>query len=536
MTRVQIKPKNIMLIMAGLMLSILLAGLDSTIVGTAMPRIIGELQGMNLYSWPFTAYMMCSTIATIIFGKISDTHGRKPIFLTGIIIFLTGSILCGFSQSMLQLILFRGFQGVGGGILVAIAYTIVGDLFSMRERGKYTGILSAMWGLASLIGPAVGGFITDNLSWRWVFYVNIPLGIVAILMIISVLPHYNRMEDKKSIDYKGAAILTLALVPLILAFVWAGNTYPWFSIQIMGMFLVSAALLIVFSMIERRAKEPILPLSIFKNSILNISLAASFLTNSVLFCVTIYVPLFMQGVLGTSATSSGFILTPAMVGLSLSSIVTGQLIAKSGHYKIWAIIGLVILLTGLFLLNTMNVDTTAVRALTYSAFAGIGCGMMYPVFNIAVQNAFPHNQLGTVTSTLQFFRNIGATIGTAIFGSIMLLNLNSGLGNLDLSGVPTQAAGLINNPRILTNPEAMGQILAQVPSGSLPLFNQLLAQVKGVLANSLDMVFLTGLIIAAFGLVLTLFLKELPLTSYEPKQRSNPIAKDQNADRQELNI
>ena len=482
-----------------------------------MPRIIGDLQGMNLYAWPFTAYMLCSTISTIIFGKISDTHGRKPIFLTGIIIFLAGSILCGLSQSMLELIIFRGIQGIGGGMLIAIAFTIVGDLFSIRERGKYSGILSAMFGLASLIGPAVGGFITDNLSWRWVFYVNIPLGIAAILMIVTVLPHYNRSEEKKSIDYRGAALLTLALAPFILAFAWAGNTYPWFSVQIIGMFVLAIILFIIFVWVERKAAEPILPLGIFKNSVLVISIVVAFLTNAVLFCGTVYIPLFMQGVVGTSATSSGFILTPAMVGLSISSIIAGQLVSKTGRYKIWALIGIAIIFAGAYLLHTMTVKTSAPQALAYSAITGIGCGMMYPIFNVAAQNVFPRNQLGLVTSTLQFFRNMGATIGTAVFGSIMLSGMNHGLAGMDLSKVPPQIAGQMGNPRFLTSPEAMNQIASQVPPSSLPMFNQILEQIKGVLANSLDMVFLTGAVFAALALIITFFIKEVPLVSQDAK-------------------
>lgn len=512
----QVNKRNLILIMVGLMLSVLLSGLDSTIVGTAMPRVIGDLQGMNLYSWPFTAYMLCSTIAIIIFGKISDTHGRKPIFLVGIIIFLLGSVLCGFSQSMLQLIIFRGFQGIGGGVLITIAYTIVGDLVSIRERGKYAGVLSSMFGLASLIGPAVGGFITDNLNWRWVFYVNVPLGLIAIFTIISVLPYYKRTQEGRIIDYKGAAVLTLALIPLILAFVWGNNSYPWLSAQIIGMLILASLLLVVFIWVERRAKEPILPPGIFRNSVLSLSIIISFLVNAVMFCSTIYIPLFMQGVAGTSATSSGFILTPCMVGMSIASFVSGVLISRTGRYKGLAIAAFFFMISGIYLLHTMTVEISITRALAYSALVGIGCGMSFPVFTIAVQNVFPRNQLGMVTSTLQFFRNMGATIGVAIFGSIMVFGMNNGLAGLDLTGSPPQIASLINNPRFLTSPETMGQIQAQIPSGAFPVVDQILQQIKVVLASSLDMVFLAGTVIAGLALVLTLFVKELPLVSVTP--------------------
>ena len=507
--------REITLIMIGLMISVLLSGLDSTIVGTAMPRIVGDLQGMDLYAWPFVAYMLCSTIAIILFGKISDIHGRKPIFLTGIIIFLVGSILCGLSQTMVQLVILRGFQGVGGGILISIAFTILADLFTPRERGKYAGLLSSMWGVASIVGPAVGGFITDHLSWRWVFYVNIPVGLVAISMTTATLPGYKGASAKRIIDYKGAAVLTLALVPLILAFSWAGTTYSWTSLQITGMFLFSSVMLVLFYLIERKAPEPIMPLSIYKNSVLNISLVGSFLSSAVMFCGLIYIPLFMQGVIGTSATASGFILTPTMLGLSVSSIVTGQLISRTGRYKRWAIIGFVITLAGLCLLSAMNPGTPAVQILIYSAALVIGSGMMLPTFSVAVQNVFPRQQFGLVTSTVQFFRNMGATIGAAIFGSIMLRGMNNGFAGVDLSNVSPHIAGLLRNPRVLVNPEALRQIKTRIPVEGLSQFTQLLDKAKSILANSLGGVFLAGVVMAAVALLITLFLREVPLSRGE---------------------
>lgn len=508
----QMKRREITLIMIGLMISVLLSGLDSTIVGTAMPRIVGDLQGMDLYAWPFVAYMLCSTIAIILFGKISDIHGRKPIFLTGIIIFLTGSMLCGLSQTMVQLVILRGLQGVGGGILISIAFTILADLFPPRERGKYAGLLSSMWGVASIVGPAVGGFITDHLSWRWVFYVNIPVGLVAISMTTANLPGFKGSATKKVIDYRGAAVLTLALVPLILAFSWAGTTYSWTSVQIAGMLSFSMVMFVLFYLIERRAPEPIMPFSIYKNSILNISLVASFLASAVMFCGLIYIPLFMQGVIGTSATASGFILTPTMLGLSASSIVTGQLISRTGRYKIWAIIGFVITLAGVCLLSAMNRGTPPVQTLAYSAALGVGSGMMLPTFSVAVQNVFPRQHFGLVTSTVQFFRNMGATIGAAIFGSIMLRSMNNGFAGVDLSNVSPHVASLLRNPRVLVNPEALRQIQMRIPPEGLSLFSQLLDKTKSILANSLGRVFLAGVIMAGVALVITLFLKEVPLS------------------------
>jgi EmrB/QacA subfamily drug resistance transporter len=507
----QLNKREIVFIMAGLMISVLLSGLDSTIVGTAMPGIVGDLKGMDLYAWPFIAYMLCSTIAIILFGKISDIHGRKPIFLLGIITFLVGSILCGLSQTMPQLVVLRGLQGAGGGILISIAFTLLADLFSPRERGKYSGFLTSMWGVASIVGPAVGGFITDHYSWRWVFYVNIPVGLVAIVMVIATLPSFKGASTKKSIDYKGAVILILALVPLILAFSWAGTTYPWISGQILGMFFFAVIMLVFFYFIEKKTAEPIMSFSIYKNSILNISLAASFLSSAVMFCGLIYIPLFMQGVVGTSATASGFILTPMMLGLTIASIITGQLISRTGRYKIWAIIGFVILLVGIYFLYTMKVGTPAVRGLIYSALLGLGSGVMLPTFSVVVQNVFPRQQFGLVTSTIQFFRNMGATIGAAIFGSIMVRGMMSGFAGIDLSRIPPQFVNLLKNPRFLANPEALAQMKSRVPPEGLLMIGQLLEKAKSILAISLGKVFFAGMITAGAALVITLFLKEVPL-------------------------
>ncbi len=516
MTEHQMSRREIMRIMIGLMISVLLSGLDSTIVGTAMPRIVGDLQGMDLYAWPFVAYMLCSTIAIILFGKISDIHGRKPIFLAGIITFLVGSMLCGLSQNMVQLVLLRGLQGVGGGMLISIAFTILADLFPPRERGKYAGLLTSMWGVASIVGPAVGGFITDHFNWRWVFYVNIPVGLIAIVTTVVTLPHFKVASTKKAVDYKGAAVLTAALVPLILGFSWAGTVYPWTSIQTMGMLLFSMGMLLLFYLIEKRVAEPMMPLSIFKNPILNISLAVSFLASSVMFCGLIYIPLFMQGVVGASATDSGFILTPMMLGLTGSSIVTGQLISRTGRYKAWAIIGFAITLAGVYLLYTMKISTSAAQALRYSALLGVGSGMLLPTFSIAVQNVFPRQQFGLVTSTVQFFRNMGATIGAAMFGSIMLRSMNRGFAGIDLSKVSPQVVNLIRNPRVLANTELLNEVKTHIPPEGLSMFSQLLDKSKAILAHSLNMVFLTGVIIAGAALVITLFLKEVPLSRGDP--------------------
>ena len=347
-------------IMVSVMISLLLAALDSTIVGTAMPKIIGELHGMERYSWPFTAYMLFSTLAIVIFGRLSDVYGRKPVFLFGILFFLFSSALCGLSRSMLQLIIFRGMQGIGGGVLVSSAFIIVGQLFTPRERGKYMGLLVSMFGLASVLGPAVGGLITDHLSWRWVFYVNLPLGAVACTLVVILLPHLPPVAGRKQVDYWGALLLLAALLPLFLALTWADTAYPWLSVQIIGLLLFSALMFLLFFSAERKAVLPILPLSLFDNSIFAVSVVTMFLSSAVMFCGIIYIPLFVQGVLGASATSSGMVTTPMMLGLTVSAIVTGRIISKTGRYKALALISFCIAGLSLLLLSSMNMRTTAV--------------------------------------------------------------------------------------------------------------------------------------------------------------------------------
>ena len=304
MSEKNISEYNIVLIMISLMISLLLAALDSTIVGTAMPKIIGDLHGMEHYTWPFTIYMLCSTIAILIFGKLSDIYGRKSVMIFGIVIFLLSSSLCGISSNMIQLIIFRGIQGIGGGILVSNVYIIVGELFPPVKRGKYMGMVSSMWGLSSVIGLVIGGIIIDYLSWRWVFYVNIPLGITALILLVSAMPNIRYYNKKVAIDFKGISAFTLSVVTLFMAITFGGNKYAWVSPQIIGLFIVTIIFILLLVLIEQKAEEPVFPPSLFLSRIFNISSLIMVLTGAAMFCGIIYVPLFIQTVLGKSATGS----------------------------------------------------------------------------------------------------------------------------------------------------------------------------------------------------------------------------------------
>src|SRR5229473_1116227 len=329
--------RETILTMIGVLLVMLLASLDQTIVSTAMPRVIADLQGFDRYTWVSTAYLLTSTVTVPIYGKLSDLFGRKPIFLIGIVIFLAGSALSGASQSMNELIAFRAFQGLGAGALLPIAITIVGDLFTPRERGKWQGVTGAVFGLSAIIGPVVGGWITQNTSWRWVFYVNLPVGIVALLVLIFLMPTLRGKSKKVSIDYIGAAMLVLGTVPLLLGFTLAGSQFAWLSAQIIGLFAGALVMLVSFviyeAWLEQHDGQPIIAPSLFKNSIFTVSSLVSFIFGMGLFGAIFFIPLFVQGVIGTSATNSGLILTPLMLTSIVGSVVSGQLVSRLGTYK-----------------------------------------------------------------------------------------------------------------------------------------------------------------------------------------------------------
>jgi len=515
MHQVELSKRNIAITMVSLMISLLLAALDSTIVGTAMPKIIGDLQGMEHYSWPFTAYMLCSTLAILIFGKLSDMYGRKPVFIFGIVIFLVSSALCGMSGTMGQLILFRGLQGVGGGIVISNVFIIVAELFPPVERGKYMGFLSSMWGLSSVIGPAIGGFITDTLSWRWVFYVNIPIGIVALGLIIVGLPSIRHREVKRAIDVRGITVFVAAIVPLFLALTAGGDRYAWLSLPILGLLAFSLVMLLLLIPVERKAVAPIFPPLLFSSAVFNVSSVAQFFSSAVMFCGIIYVPLFVKAVMGRSATRSGAITTPMMVGVALAAIIAGQIISRTRRYKVLGVVSLLVTLVGTLLLATMNGNTPVGLVVFYSLLLGAGSGAIIPVFNIAVQNSFPHRQLGVVTSSMQFFRNMGGTFGAAIFGYVLKADMIKGFAALDLPSLPQRAVEALKNPRVLTDEAAMNALRSHVPAQLVSIFDDLVLKARGVLAHSIELVFIVAIATMLVAVIAGLALPEVPFRRHE---------------------
>ncbi|MGZ7119287.1 MAG: MDR family MFS transporter [Methanobacterium sp.] len=463
---------KINIIMAGLMVGLLVAAFDYSIMATAMPKIINSLQGMEYYVWPFTSYMLTSTIAIIIFGKLSDIYGRKHVLIAGIITFVITSVMCGFSTNMIELIIFRGLQGIGGGILLSLPFIVVGEIFSPRERAKYMGILASVFGLADVLGPVLGGIITDTFGWRWVFFINVPVGIAAVTIILYSLPNFKLPDVKKVIDYEGIITFTLALSSLFLALTLAGdlNTYP--LTEIAGLLVVSGIMSTLFVLAQEKAVEPILPLHLFKNPIFSVSAIESFLASALMFCGIIYVPLFAQGVLGMSATNSGFIMIPMLFSVTMASIITGQILSWTGKYKKLVSAEFVITGIGVVLLATMNANTPYYLLIAYSTVLGIGSGMAYTIFNVAVQNAFTLREIGIVTASMRFFRNLGTIVFIPIFGYIMNFTLGSSI-TVTLS--KTQA-----------------------------------------LVLSIQNIFLAAIVLAFIGLIIAFFLKEIPLDEDVP--------------------
>lgn len=390
-----------------------------------MPNVIENLNGMEYYTWPFTAYMLTSTIAIILFGKLSDIYGRKHVLIAGIITFVITSIMCGFSTNMFELIIFRGLQGIGGGILISLPFIVVGEIFSARERAKYMGILGSVFGLADVFGPILGGVITDTLGWRWVFFINVPVGIVAVTMILYSLPNFKLPDIKKVIDYSGIITFTLTLSSLFLAMTLAGDLKSYPLTLIAGILVFSGIMFVLFIWAEKNAVEPVLPSCLFKNSIFNVSSIESFLAGALLFCGIIYVPLFAQGVLGMSATDSGLVMIPMLLSLTITSIITGQIISMTGKYKKLVIAEFIITGIGVTLLSSMNENTPYYLLISYSTVLGIGSGMAYNIFNVAVQNAFTLREIGIVTASVRFFRNVGTIVFIPLFGYIMNFTLAS---------------------------------------------------------------------------------------------------------------
>ena len=495
--------REIMIVYSGLMLGMLLASLDQTIVSTALPTIAGDLGGLNHYTWVVIAYILTSTISMPLYGKLGDLYGRKRLFQFAIVVFLIGSALCGLSQSMLELISFRGLQGLGAGGLMVGAMAIIGDIVPPRERGRYQGYIGGVFAVSSIAGPLLGGFFVDNFSWRWVFYVNLPVGALAFFVVGAVL-HLPRRRVAHRIDILGTVLLSLGAAALTLALTLGGTEWAWSSGPSIGLFVAGPILLALFVIQEHFAAEPIIPLHLFRNVIFNAASGAGFIVGLAMFGSIVYLPLFLQIVHGVSPTSSGLRLLPMMASMLVTSIVSGRTISRIGRYKVFPVVGMAVTTVGIILLSRLNPATSSLRLSVYMVVLGLGMGMVMQVLVLAVQNAVEYRDLGVATSSSTFFRSMGSVFGLAIFGTIFANRLAYWMPRL----IPKGGAAHISGANLMhMTPAQLNRLSPQVHQGLIDSFS-----------NSIHSVFLWAIPFAAAGFLITLFLREIPL-----RERKQPV-------------
>jgi EmrB/QacA subfamily drug resistance transporter len=491
-----LSPRQVRLVFAGLMLGMLLASLDQTIVSTALPTIVGDLGGLNHLSWVVTAYLLASTVSTPLWGKLGDLYGRKWFFQAAIAIFLVGSALSGLSQNLNELIAFRALQGLGAGGLIVGAQAIIGDIVPPRERGRYTGLIGAVFAVASVAGPLLGGFFTDGPGWRWVFYINLPIGAVALVVVAAVL-HANvttRVDHK--IDYLGASVLSGAVVALILLLTWGGTTYAWTSATIIGLGIATIALFAYFISVERRASEPIVPLHLFTNRVFRVAFATGAIIGFSMFGALTFLPLFLQVVHGASATSSGLQLIPIMAFVLVMAIYSGRRISATGTYRRFPIVGTALTAVALYLLSYLGVSTPFWETAIFMAILGAGLGLTMQVLLLAAQNSVPYSELGVATSIATFSRSIGGSIGVAVFGTVFNNRLAVNLPK----HVPAAALAKLHGSSVTANPTAVSHLPVVIRSGLRLAFS-----------DSLHVVYLSAVPFAILAFLLALRLREVPL-------------------------
>jgi EmrB/QacA subfamily drug resistance transporter len=492
--------REILIVFVGLMTALFLSALDTNIVGVALPTIVGDLGGLQQIAWVGTAYLLTSTAATPLFGKFSDLYGRRRLFQVAIMVFVVGSLLCAISQTMTQLVLSRGVQGVGGGGIFAMAFAVIGDVVPARERGRYVGFFTSVFAFASVAGPLLGGFFVDNIGWRWIFLINVPLGAIAMVVTSAALRLPFRRQPHK-IDVLGATLLVAAVVSFILMISWGGEgTYGWSSAPVVGMGAATVLLTIGFVLWEGHAPEPILPLRLFDNGIFRVIAGLMLLMGGIMFGATQFLPLFLQAVDGVSATQSGLLMVPLMAGVTISSIGSGRLTAITGRYKRWPVIGMGLATVGTAMLATLSPDVSRIVISTGMLLLGLGLGMTMPTSTLAVQNSVEFRDMGVATSMVTFFRSLGGCIGLAIYGAIF-------------------------NAKIMAS--GVDETLLQSPDNIklLPLAER--TEVIDVLSDAVSAIFVVAVPIVFLGWILTLFLKEIPLretTALSDAQPSEPAS------------
>lgn len=504
-TAYKLSPQN-RRVFVGLMLGMLVASISQTIVGPAMPRIVAELGGMSHYSWVATAAMLVSAVTVPIVGKLSDLYGRRSFYLGGIVVFMVGSLIAGFATSFWMLVAARGVQGLGMGTLMPLSQTIIGDIIPPRQRGKYQGLMGAVFGVTSVAGPLAGGLITDHFGWRWLFFVSLPFGLVTLFVLARFLhlPHQRRVAP---IDYWGISTLTVTLVSLLLAVSFGGTSWAWGSTESLGLFGLSAVALVAFVLIERRAVDPVLPLRLITDRTIGLSLIAAFGVAIVMFGAIIYIPVYAQGVVGVNATNSGLILIPLMMGFIICGILTGLLITRTGHYKPFMLAGIAIMAAGTYLLARLDHNATSAQLTLAMVVLGIGLGMAMQQYTLVVQNAVSRADMGVATSSTQFFRNVGSTVGIAIYGTVMASGLSTKIISHLPAGLPAGASGAEGlDASAVLDPEALASLPPEVAEA-----------VRWGLAEKLSEAFSIGLPILVIVFIVTALIPNKPLrTSLDP--------------------
>ncbi|MBI5445297.1 MAG: MFS transporter [Deltaproteobacteria bacterium] len=500
-------PARIHAILAGLLLGMFLSAVDQTIVSTALPTIVSEFGGIERIYWVPIAYVLTSTASTPLYGKLSDLFGRRIIFQVATAVFLLGSVLAGISGSLLQLVVFRGVQGIGGGGILAMAFTIVADILPPRQRGRYIGWFTAVFAVAGVVGPLLGGFFVDHLSWRWIFYINLPLGLLS-LVITSAYLRLPALHRRQRIDYAGAVLLVGAVTCLVLITTWGGNAFAWGSRQLVGLALAGVLLVALFLLQELRSAAPILPLALFRNPVIAVTAALSFIIGAAMFGALVFLPLFLQAVKGLPATLSGLLLAPMSASLTVASVVTGRLTTRTGRYKHWVVLGAVFVTVAMAALTRLDLSSTSAWVVGSMVTLGLGLGMILPILNLAAQNAVRAAELGVATTAVTFARTLGGSLGMAGFGAALRAHLGWGLGDL----------------------AARGSLPAGVDAGSLTrgvdairaLAEPLRSAVLQCLAGSIAFVYEVAVPFALLGFVLSCLLKELPLQDSAPVRPAQP--------------
>jgi len=515
---VHLDPRAKLEILGAILLALFLFALDQTVVGTALPVIVTDLHGNNLYTWVVTVYLLTATISGPIYGKLSDLFGRRPIIIFAVCLFLISSVLAGLSQEMWQLILFRGLQGLGGGAIFPVALAVVADLYTPAERGKYLGLFGAMFGLSSLLGPGIGGFITDSVSWHWIFFVNVPIGLVSLVILWRLLPAIKRPEAARNIDYAGAAVLTAAIAPFLIGLT-NKQTGEWTDPAVGGLIVLGLALLVVFVWVESRVAEPIVQLALFRNRSFTISVVAMFMAAFGFFGAVIFLPRYFQAVAGASATESGYNLLPLLAALIISATASGQIVARTHRYKVLIFGSMILLGAGLWLLTHLQADTDRPVLWLWMIVAGLGIGPSFAVFTLVVQNTVAPKLVGVATGSLTFFQQIGGTVGLTISGTIFASRLASELpGRLAAAGVPPQFSGEFasgGSIDLAGTGDLGAKILAATPPQAQALVQPLIPGIVGAIHDSIAVAiassFWVGIGGAIIGAAVVIFLEEGPM-------------------------